>query len=142
PRMVLELGRCAWSSAGEVERREGVRDIEVRVGRTVAQVEQTGQPEGPELLVPDPHYAGWSDEDVAAEYAKVGAEHYRRGVQAEAAQTVDRAAVAFQAASGVSDGDPWERPVKVGYPAGATATHDGRTWVNLVPNNFHEPGVS
>ena len=46
----------------------------MRVGRTVAEVEQVEPVEdGPEAFVPDPHYAGWSDEDVAAEWEKVDA---------------------------------------------------------------------
>lgn len=115
----------------------------MRVGRTVAEVEQVEPVEdGPEEFTPDPHYADWSDEDVAAEWEKVTAEHRRRVAMAEAADTTERATVAFQAAAGVRDGDPWVQPVVVGYPKGATVSHDGRVWVNRVPNNFHAPGVS
>ena len=56
-----------------------MRGIDVRVGRTVAEVEQVEPVEdGPEVFEPDPDYADWTDGDVAAEYVKVQAEHRRR----------------------------------------------------------------
>lgn len=118
-----------------------MRGIDVTVGRTVAQVEQPEQ-EAPPVYTPDPDYADWTDEQVAAELEKLSTEHRRRQAMTEAAQVTERAAVAYLAAAGVHDGDAWVRPVAVGYPAGARATHDGHVWVNRVPNNFHAPGVS
>lgn len=111
------------------------------VRRTMPQIEE--QPvQGPEEFVPDPDYAGLDDGEVAALAEKTATELRRRQVLRGAAEAVEQAAVTYLAAAGVHDGDPWVRPVAVGYPVDARATHDGRLWVNRVPNNFHEPGVS
>lgn len=121
-----------------------MRGIESRVEHIVPDIQHTPSngEGGPEVYTPDPDYADWTDEQVAAELEKVTREHRRRQAMAEAAQVTERAAVAYLSAAGVHDGDPWVQPVAVGYPTGARATYDGHVWVNRVPNNFHAPGVS
>ena len=98
-----------------------MRGIDVSVYRP-ADHKPEPEPEGPTVTEPDPEYEGWSDEDVAAEYAKVAAEHQRRQRVASSARTVTTALAAYQAAQGIRDGQRF-RPV-TGYldaiPAGAT----------------------
>ena len=85
------------------------------------------EPEGPVVTDPDPDYEDWSDEDVAAEAEKVGAEHQRRQRVASSARSVTTALAAYQAAQGISDGTAWREPQ--GYldavPPGHTRVYEG-----------------
>lgn len=117
--------------------------IVTEVRRTMPQIESP-EPSGPEVMQPDPHYAGWSDEDVAAEFEKVGAEHRRRRRMAEAESAARVAALSWAAAAGREDGDEWAQPrgAHDAYAEGAVVTHGGKTWVSLIDANVWEPGVS
>lgn len=113
------------------------------VRRTMPLVEEPA-PSGPEVMQPDPHYAGWSDDDVAAEYEKVGREHRRRRTQAEAAAVAEQAARTWLAAAGRAEGDPWVRPTGTvdAYPYQWQVSHEGGLWVSGVRGvNLREPGT-
>ena len=64
-----------------------------------------------------------------------------------AQQAIDRAildATAALMAAAHTDGEPWTQPTGAhdAYPLGATVTHAGKTWANIMPANVWQPGVS
>ena len=70
---------------------------------------------------------------------------YERRLALESAQErMEELAADYAAAIGRVDGDPWQAPQGAhdSYHEGATATHDGKTWVSLTDWNAHAPGVS
>lgn len=97
-----------------------------------------------------------TDEDLEALIASAAAEQARRRTLAEAETMVaqaderwerDVASVAasyLAARDGNGEPKPWVQPTGAhdAYPLGWVTTHNGKTWVSLIANNAHEPGVS
>lgn len=74
----------------------------------------------------------------------VQVEQERRRTLDNAPAQADDLARRYQVASGTQDGDSWTQPTGAhdAYPGLWTVTHNGKTWVNLIPANVWEPGVS
>lgn len=76
--------------------------------------------------------------------ADVQNEQERRRTLANAPLQADNLARRYHAAIGVQEGDSWTQPQGAhdAYPEGWMVTHNGKTWVSLIPANVWEPGVS
>lgn len=120
-----------------------MRGMEVTTGRIVPHVDNDngGVDEGPERFEPDPELAEWDDDDIQTEIARLTREARRRRQLRDAQDAADKAVVAWQAAAGRRDGDPWQQPTSTvdAYPEDAVVTHDGKTWRSMTRNNMWEP---
>lgn len=68
----------------------------------------------------------------------------KRLILAEAGERIDKILSEVQQAQGHADGDPWEQPGGAynAYPLGATSSHGGKLWENLMTANVWEPGTA
>lgn len=85
-----------------------------------------------------------SDEELARYAAAIKAEQDRRRVKANAEQQAAELNAAYLSAAGIQPGQEWRQPSGAhdAYPVDWSVTHDGKTWVSLIPANVWEPGVS
>lgn len=85
-----------------------------------------------------------SDDELDNLRVDVLTEQERRQTLANAPAQADDLARRYRTATGVQDGDPWSQPQGAhdAYPEGWTVTHNGKTWVSLIPANVGEPGTS
>ena len=69
-------------------------------------------------------------------------EQERRQTLATGPAQADDLARRYLTATGAKDGDPWTQPQGAhdAHPEGWTVTHNGKTWVSLIPANVWEPG--
>ena len=85
-----------------------------------------------------------SDDDLDRLRVNVLVEQERRQTLANAPAQADELARRYRSATGAKDGDPWVQPEGAhdAYPEGWTVSHDGKTWVSLIPANVWAPGTS
>lgn len=85
-----------------------------------------------------------SDDDLDNLRVNVLIERERRQTLATVPAQADDLARRYRDATGVQDGDPWTQPQGAhdAHPEGWTVTHNGKTWVSLIPANVWEPGTS
>lgn len=89
-------------------------------------------------------YRSLSDDELQDHLTAAYAEERRRGIIRDAEADAERINQNWSTATGRADGDEWVQPTGAhnAYPANATVTHGGKTWVSLTPANVWEPGVS
>lgn len=87
-----------------------------------------------------------TDDDLMALAVNVSAEQERRATLARVPQVIDDAVKAYQDAAGTTkaDGAAWKQPTSSldAYPAGATVTDGGKTWVSTTAANVWKPGTA
>lgn len=85
-----------------------------------------------------------SDDDLDALRVRVLIEQERRQTLATGPAQADDLSRRYRDATGIQDGDPWTQPhgAHDAHPEGWTVTHNGKTWVSLIPANVWEPGTS
>lgn len=106
------------------------------VARTVTTYGATGQ-----VTETRPYTPGENAAADAAEQARAAAAAAR--ARAELADAVlDATAALMEAAH--TDGETWTAPTGAHdtYALGVTVTHNGKTWLSLIPANVWTPGVS
>lgn len=102
--------------------------IDIRVERIVPQIQPPPAPD----WSPDPELASWTDEEVAAEYARLLREHERRQVIRRAAEASEEARVTYRAAVGIHDGMVWRQPSNYleAVQPGETRVWEGTLYAN------------
>ena len=85
-----------------------------------------------------------SDDDLDNLRVEVLIEQERRQTLANGPSQADDLARRYLTATGAKDGDPWTQPQGAhdAHPEGWTVTHNGKTWISLIPANVWEPGTS
>ena len=84
----------------------------------------------------------WTDEELVALQAAILVVQQQRRTLTEAAALTDQVSRQVTEAALLVEGEAWLERELIGYPLGWRATHVGKTWRSLVPNNMDEPGVA
>ena len=85
-----------------------------------------------------------SDDELDTLRVEVLIEQERRQTLETGPAQADDLARRYLTATGAKDGDPWTQPQGAhdAHPEGWTVTHNGKTWISLIPANVWEPGTS